>query len=91
MVISGHAPVPPVSPDPPGLGGMFVKVDIDAREGKPLGVDMHGYRGMLLGMDTAFAMAKGPASIGSAGGANKATIAVPKALGPGAYSRAKGQ
>ena len=83
--------MPPVSSDPPGLGGTVVKVDIDAREGEPSGVDTHRRGGTLLGMGTAFAMAEGPAGVGSAGGANKATVAVPEALGPGAYGRARGR
>ena len=36
----------------------------------------------------AFAMAEGPASIGSAGGADKATVAVSEALGPRVYGKA---
>ena len=41
-------------------------------------------------MDAALAMAKGTASIRSAGGADKATIAAPKVLGPGVYGGAGG-
>jgi len=39
-------------------------------------------RGALLVIHTALAMAESPASIGSAGGADKATVAAPEALGP---------
>ena len=41
-------------------------------------------------MHAALAMAEGPAGVGSAGGADKATVAVPEALGPGAYGGAGG-
>ena len=37
-----NAPVSPVSPDPLGPAGTVVKVDIDAREVGPLGIDTHG-------------------------------------------------
>jgi len=47
-------------------------------------------RGALLVVHAVLAMAEGPAGIGSAGGADEATIAVPKALGPRAYGRAGG-
>ena len=42
-------------------------------------------------MGTALAMAKGTASVGSAGRADKATIAASEALGPLAYGRAGGE
>jgi len=38
----------------------------------------------------ALAMAEGAAGVGSAGGADKATVAAPEALGPRAYDRAGG-
>jgi len=60
------------------------------REAKPSGVDTHGRGGALLVVGAAFAVAKGPASVRSAGRADKATVAAPKALGPGAYGRARG-
>ena len=41
-------------------------------------------------MNAALAMAKGPAGVRSACGTDKATVAVPEALGPGAYGRAGG-
>jgi len=47
-------------------------------------------RGALPVVHAALAMAKGPAGVGSAGGADKATVAAPEALGPGAYGRARG-
>jgi len=47
-------------------------------------------RGALLVMHAALAMAESPAGIGSAGGANKATVAAPEALGPRAYGGAGG-
>jgi len=37
-----NAPVSPVSPDPLGPAGTVVKVDIDAREVGPPGIDTHG-------------------------------------------------
>jgi len=39
----------------------------------------------------ALAMAEGTAGVGSAGGADKATIAASEALGPSAYGRAGGE
>ena len=60
------------------------------REVEPLGVDMNGQGGALPVVGTAFAMAKGPAGIRSAGGADKATAAAPEALGPRGYGRARG-
>jgi len=47
-------------------------------------------RGALLVMHAALAMAESPAGVGSAGRADKATIAAPKVLGPRAYGRAGG-
>jgi len=41
-------------------------------------------------MHAALAMAESPAGVGSAGGADKATVAAPEALGPGAYGGAGG-
>ena len=41
-------------------------------------------------MGAAFAMAEGTASVGSAGGADEATVAVSEALGPRAYGKAGG-
>jgi len=38
----------------------------------------------------ALAMAEGTAGVGSASGADKATVAAPEALGPGAYGGAGG-
>jgi len=46
--------------------------------------------GVLLVIGTTHAMAKGTSSVRSAGGADKATVAAPKVLGPRAYSRAGG-
>jgi len=37
----GNTPVSPVSPNPLGLAGMVVKVDIDVKEVGPPGIDMH--------------------------------------------------
>ena len=45
---------------------------------------------MLLVMGAGLAMAEGPASVGSAGRADEATIAVSEALGPRAYGKARG-
>ena len=45
---------------------------------------------MLPVVGTALAMAKGTSGVGSAGGADKATIAVSEALGPRAYGRVGG-
>ena len=45
---------------------------------------------MLLVIGTAHAMAEGTSGIRSAGRADKAIIAAPKALGPRAYGRAGG-
>ena len=39
-------------------------------------------------MGAALSMTKGAAGVGSAGGADKATVAAPEALGPGADGRA---
>ena len=41
-------------------------------------------------MRAEFAMTEGPVGVGSAGGDDKATIAVPEELGPGAYGGAGG-
>jgi len=41
-------------------------------------------------MHAVLAMAEGPAGIGSAGGADEATVAVPEALGPRVYGGAGG-
>ena len=46
--------------------------------------------GVLPVIGTAHAMAEGTSGVGSAGGADKATVAAPKALGPGAYGGAGG-
>ena len=46
---------------------------------------------MLPVVGTALAMAKGTAGVGSAGGADKATVAASEALGPWAYGRAGGR
>ena len=41
-------------------------------------------------MGAALAMAEGPAGVGSAGGADKATVAASEALGPRAYGEGGG-
>ena len=38
----GNAPVSPASPDPLRLAGTVMKVDIDAKEVRPPGVDTYG-------------------------------------------------
>jgi len=47
-------------------------------------------RGALPVVHAVLAMAKGPAGVGSAGGADEATVAVSEALGPGVYGGAGG-
>jgi len=47
-------------------------------------------RGSASGLGAALAMAEGTAGIGSAGGADKATIAASEALRPWAYGKAGG-
>jgi len=42
-------------------------------------------------MGTALAMAKGTSGVGSAGGADKATVAASEVLGPRAYGRVGGE
>ena len=41
-------------------------------------------------MRAALAMIEGPAGVGSTGGADKATVAVPEALGPGIWRSRRG-
>ena len=48
-------------------------------------------RGGASSLGAALAMAKGTASIGSAGRADKATIAASEALRPWAYGKAEGE
>ena len=53
-------------------------------------IKMSGGRGVLLVVGAALAMAEGTAGVGSASGADTATIAAPEALGPGVYDGAGG-
>jgi len=48
-------------------------------------------RGSASGLGAALAMAKGTAGVGSAGGADKATIAASEVLRPWAYGKAGGE
>ena len=53
-----NAPVSPVYTDPVRLGGMVIKVNIDAREIMPLRVETYGRRGAPPVVGTALATAK---------------------------------
>ena len=64
----------PMSLDPLGHAGMVVNADMDTRDVKPSGVDMCK-QGALLVWGAAPPMAKGAASVESAGGAQKAAAA----------------
>jgi len=83
----GNIPVILEGPDPLGLVGTVI--DIDVREVEPSGIDAHEQGGALLVAGIALALAEGTAGIEPAGKAKKAITARPKALVPWVQDKAK--
>jgi len=83
----GNAPVILEGPDPLGLAGVVVNVDLQKVE--PLCVNAHKQGGVPLLMGTEPALAEGTAGIRPTGKAETATTAEPKALAPWVQDKAR--
>ena len=77
-----NAPVSSVYTNPVRLGGMVVKVSIDAREIAPLRIEIHRRRGALPVMGTALATAKALPASGLLAGLIKLLLQHPRHWGP---------